>query len=173
MGLATLLVLIPVQAQAVEPLTVVNSSALEPVPIIENINNIEGSALISPNSVLPTVAPLLKEIPKQLTTTEEIKDYIVLMANRYDVSAKLLLAIAKAESGYVANARNISSSASGLYQYLDGTFLNYCIKYYGLTDTMIDKNNSKIQIECAAKMIRDGGRAHWSESFAGWSHAIP
>lgn len=178
MGVATLLVLIPSQAQAVDTRSVIDSSALEPAPIIENINHIEDeSALVSPNSVLPTVAPLMKELPKQLTTTQEIKDYIVLMANRYKVSSKLLLAIAKAESGYIINAKNQGSTASGIFQYINKTFFDYCIIKYGLTSTMKDKNNPKIQIECAALMIRDGGVSHWSESQRAWqyawSHAIP
>lgn len=174
MGLATLLAFIPIQAEAVESHSVVNTGALDPTPIIQDYYHIEdSSALGSLSSVVPTVAPLMKEEPKELKTIEEVKEYIIKMSEKYDVSAKLLLAIAKAESGFVINARNFSSTASGLYQYLDGTFLNYCIKIYGLTDTMKQKNNPKIQIECAVKMIRDGGKSHWSESMRSWSHALP
>lgn len=82
-----------------------------------------------------------------------------------------------AESGWQPEIKNASSSASGLFQFLDSTFKRYCIggtddkgQDYGyhLTDSMANKNNPYIQTDCAVLMIRDGGLSHWDASRHLW-----
>ena len=55
-----------------------------------------------------------------------IEDLIVSMAKEGGVSPTTALRIAKCESSLNPNARNKHSSAKGLYQFLDGTWKNYC-----------------------------------------------
>lgn len=88
------------------------------------------------------------------------------------MNPKLALNIAKAESNFIPTARNTSSSASGLYQYIDGTFKDFCITKYGLATSMEQKNDPKIQAECAVRMLSEGGEGHWNESRANWSRQL-
>ena len=82
-----------------------------------------------------------------------------------------MLAIAKAESGINANAKNPSSTASGVMQFLDSTFKNYCVKKYGMAD---EKDNPFIQINCAVEMLKEkDGWFHWKSSYAVWGKTYP
>lgn len=69
--------------------------------------------------------------------------------------------VAECESGFKPDVKNRLSTASGLFQFLDGTFFKYAEAYELPTD---NKNDPKIQAELAAKMIRDGGLGHWDAS---------
>ena len=107
------------------------------------------------------------------TSKDSIGDYIESRAMYYGVNPKKALAIAKAESNLVINAKNSESTASGIYQFINGSFKYFCIEKYKMTDTMEDKNNPYIQIECATKLLGEGGDKHWSESSSKWSkHAL-
>lgn len=78
------------------------------------------------------------------------------------------LAIANAESGLNPNAKNASSTASGLYQFINSTFLRYCIQRYNFTDSLDDKNDPDIQIKCAITLLSEGGENHWNASRKYW-----
>jgi len=80
--------------------------------------------------------------------------------------------IAKAESNWNPNAKNKSSSASGLFQFIDGTFRAYCINKYRLADSMAQKNNPYIQIDCAVKMLNLGLVGHWDASASVWKKSL-
>ena len=100
---------------------------------------------------------------------ESIKDYIVYVASREDVNVGLAVAIAGAESNFIWNAKNPKSSASGVFQFINGTFLGYCRDKYGLAKSLEDKNNPFIQTNCAIYMLKEeGGHKHWLESSKGW-----
>ncbi len=76
--------------------------------------------------------------------------------------------IVVAESGWKPDIKNKVSTASGLFQFLDGTFKSYCIEKYGLAESMDQKNDPYIQIDCAVRMIRAGGVGHWDASKHSW-----
>ncbi len=82
----------------------------------------------------------------------------------FDLADRIIIA----ESGWKPDIKNASSSASGLFQFLDSTFEHYCIEYYQFAVDMNQKNNPYIQIDCAIHMIADGGLRHWSESEHLW-----
>ena len=99
----------------------------------------------------------------------QIEDYIAHVASKEGVSVGMALKIAEAESGFEPNAKNPKSTASGVFQFLDSTFNNYCIKKYKLTDTMEDKNHPAIQVNCAIYMLSEpNGYKHWLESSKSW-----
>ena len=104
-----------------------------------------------------------------LISTTSIAEYIEARAMAYGYPPKKARAIAKAESEFNVNAKNKGSTASGTYQFINGTFKGFCIDQYKLTDTMKDKNDPHIQIECAIKMLASGGESHWDESKHVWS----
>jgi len=119
-----------------------------------------------PNYSLTQDISVLKNV--ELNSTTSIAEYIEARAMVYGYSPKRAVAIAKAESSLNPNAKNSGSTASGLMQYINGTFLGFCINKYKLTDTMEDKNDPHIQIECAVRMLSEGGESHWSESSGSW-----
>ncbi len=90
----------------------------------------------------------------------------------YNVSPVLAVSIIKAESNFDIDAKNTTSTASGLAQYINGTFSGFCIDRYRLTDTMKEKNNPYVQIECLVLMLSEGGVGHWSESKGAWSKLV-
>lgn len=108
-----------------------------------------------------------------IITPEQIKpltieEKIIAKAEEYGYSTTTALAIAKAESGLNPDAKNKESSASGVYQYINGTFLSFCVQLYGLTDSLANKDNPDIQIECAIRMLSEGGEGHWDASKHIW-----
>lgn len=108
-------------------------------------------------------------------TIEKPADVVGLInyyALKYDIDPALPLAIAKAESGLVINAKNSHSSASGLFQYINSTFEYFCIKKYGIAQSMADKNNPDFQAHCAVRMLADGGESHWNESRHVWGKSF-
>lgn len=106
---------------------------------------------------------------------ETIEQKIGRRAEELGYDSRKAQAIAWAESRFDPNAESVSSTASGVYQFLDGTFSYYCIKQYKLTDSLVHKNDPDIQIECALKMLTElkGGENHWSPSRASWPKYKP
>lgn len=126
------------------------------------------------SSGLFVTAPYVAPLPPVEVRIPEPREYLMEKTGPdFDLFNRIVIA----ESGWQIDIKNASSSASGLFQFLDGTFKTYCIggtdakgNSYGyfLTDTMKDKNNPYIQIDCAVAMIYDGGLSHWNESKYLW-----
>ena len=93
-----------------------------------------------------------------------MKALVTSTALKYNIDPDLFLRIAICESGLNPNAKNKTSTASGLFQFLNSTFFNYAEAY----EFPLDKNNPEIQANLAAKMIQDGGLSHWNSSRSCW-----
>lgn len=100
---------------------------------------------------------------KELPTPEEY------LREKTSSSFDLFNRIVIAESGWKPDIKNKKSSASGLFQFIDGTFKSQCIEKYKFTNSMSQKNDPYVQIDCAVQMIRDGGLSHWNASKHIWS----
>lgn len=108
-----------------------------------------------------------------LRSVDQIKDYITARAIDNDASVATALAIVEAESGFNVHAKNASSTASGIAQFIDGTFRKLCINEYKLTDTIRDKNDPYIQIECLVRRLAEnGGSSEWQASKPFWQKLI-
>jgi len=68
----------------------------------------------------PVIEPVI--IVKEKTVQEKIIDY----ADTYGVERETALRIANCESGYNPLAKNKTSSATGVYQFINSTWDNYC-----------------------------------------------
>ncbi len=101
-----------------------------------------------------------------------IKDYTISRAMAHGVSPTLAVSIIEAESNFNIDAKNKGSTASGLAQYLNGTFKAFCIDKYSLTTDMANKNNPYVQIECLTLMLADGGEHHWDASRSIWKKKL-
>lgn len=96
--------------------------------------------------------------------SNDIRSLIISKACYNHIDPELLLKIAECESGFQIDIKNKRSSASGLFQFLDGTFFSYAQAY----ELPLEKNNPEVQAELAAKMISNGGLSHWNASRSCW-----
>lgn len=95
------------------------------------------------------------------------------------VSVSLAVKIANAESGVWddnlkrklpnPDAHNPIGTASGVYQFLDSSFINLCIKKYKLASSLEEKNIPTTQIRCAITVLKEkNGYRHWLASMDTW-----
>lgn len=89
-----------------------------------------------------------------------IKDY----SARYNISPNLPLAIAKCESGYRADAKNRSSTASGVFQWLASSWANQPPGKAGISVFDAEAN-----IQAAVWLIAHGKSSPWNASKHCWS----
>ena len=101
-----------------------------------------------------------------LENIETLKSVIISTARDYHIDPDLFIRIATCESGLKPTAKNLRSTASGLFQFLDSTFFSYAHAYELHTE---NKNDPMTQIKLAAKMISDGGISHWNASKSCWN----
>lgn len=124
--------------------------------------------------IIPSTTTYRAEIPAEPIEEQiTIQELIVKRAREYGTDPIKSLAIAQAEnSAFDPEAKNPNSSASGVYQFLDGTFKEFCMRQYKLTQDFSLKNNAHIQIACFMRMIQDGKESHWNESKPVWERLI-
>lgn len=134
------------------------------------INRVEAEA---PIVIIEPPPPSLEEqIKAGDTSTTTIKAFIEEEAIRMGVDPKLATEIARAESGFQANAKNPKSSASGIFQYIDSTAKKYCVEKFGFMASLEEKNDPVKQTKCAVKMLSDGEEEHWEESRFLWGRFV-
>ncbi len=80
---------------------------------------------------------------------------IVLLAER----------IIQCESNWRPNAKNPSSSAYGLGQFIDGTW-DYVQKKWGVE---LDRDNPDDQMYAVVRLLKEEGTKHWKESEYCWN----
>lgn len=118
---------------------------------------------------MPIVEPIVTPVDKVIAgdwSTSTIKDYIVDRAILAQVDPALALAVAEAESGLDWAAHNQNSTASGLFQFINQTWLDNC------GHDLSWKDNPIMQTECALTLIKNGGIGHWKESEYVWSKLL-
>lgn len=102
-----------------------------------------------------------------ILSREQIEDYIDQYAAQYQVSASLMRAIIKCESGYNQLAKNARSSAAGFAQFLDGTWRS-AMKALGY-DTAITQYDGAKNIQALAYVMSTQGTRPWNASKACWA----
>lgn len=85
--------------------------------------------------------------------TEEIRELIVDEAKRQGVRSDFALFLAQVESNFNPNAKNPRSSATGLFQFIDGTWQGNCEG-----NRLDPKDNTR----CAMELLGSGGIHHWT-----------
>lgn len=113
-------------------------------------------------------SPVTYQAPPIDLHVPTIEEKIEQTAIKFSYSSARAIAIAKAESGLKPEARNSHSTASGLYQFIDGTFKAYCINKFQYAESLKQKNDPDIQIQCAVRMLSEGGESHWNASKPVW-----
>jgi len=130
-----------------------------------------------PVVVASTTTPIEIVAPVATTTpviVETIEQKIGRRAKALGLDPIKAQSIAWAESRFNPNAKNASSTASGVFQFLDGTFKEYCIRRYEFATSTAQKNDPNIQIECALRILETpGGEGHWYPSRPMWPYYVP
>lgn len=99
----------------------------------------------------------------ELTVEEKIKR----LAKANGVDGNLARNIAWAESRFKCDARNRRSSAGGVYQFIDATWLN-TQKRLGKPLTLDTKYDCDENIEAGIYLISQGELHHWNASKTKW-----
>lgn len=125
-------------------------------PIIGLLNADKTEESYPPTSSTP-VSDYLNEqnIPYE-PTLSDIQLIILEQAVLYGVDGSFALDLAAIESGFSPYARNASSTAKGLFQFLDSTWMNFCRNV-----TPQEVFNPTLNARCAMRIISEGGINHW------------
>ena len=119
-------------------------------PVVDSFAEIRESI-----HILPEPPAVVELIPQEI---------IAEVANREGIPVSVMLAIADAESNFNPNAKNPHSTATGIYQFLDGSW-----DYFNCPGSVV---NARDNIECfATVMKREGypaGLSHWNASKHNW-----
>lgn len=113
----------------------------------------EGGTKIQQKETPPAVA---------LKVNVSVEQAIIQAAKKSGMDVGYLFAMAQQESSFDPNARASTSSAKGLYQFLDGTWTGMVKKYgaiYGIRDTNDDKFNAGKNAMMGALFARDNEKA--------------
>lgn len=144
--------------------------------MLHKLVNVSISFAVASSTLVSGTYTIINDNPQLLdiSTKAQVEDYIISRAMAYNYPVNKAVAIAKAESELVVSAQNPlkGSTASGLYQFINGTFQEYCVNKYALAPDLTYKNNPFVQIECAMKMLSAGGESHWNASKSVWSKSI-
>lgn len=93
-----------------------------------------------------------------LDVKASVEQAIIQAAAKTGIDVGYMFAMAQQESSFDPNARATTSSAKGLYQFIDGTWSGMVKKYgstYGITDSNEDKFNAAKNAMMAALYSRD------------------
>lgn len=96
-----------------------------------------------------------------------IQDYIYEKATEEKVDPELAVNIVRCESSFDRYAKNPSSTASGYFQFLDGTW-DTTMQRMGLPTSTL-KTSMPEAIDAGVFLLRNDGTRHWTESSGCWS----
>lgn len=106
---------------------------------------------------------LLLQLSTELDVNLVVEDYIRLQASLANVDVCVALDIAFSESEFNPSAKNKTSTASGVYQFLDSTWNNYATKYWGANHGK-NKLNYRDNVDLAIMVLKNVGTRDWDAS---------
>lgn len=106
---------------------------------------------------------LVELAPTQPQNKAEVILLIRQTATRYGVDVAYALSIAEAESGFNCKAKNGTSSAQGVYQFINATWLS-TMKRMNLPQDLSTKTDCFTNIEAGIFLLSQGEVHHWDAS---------
>lgn len=119
------------------------------------------------NVIISNTIPAATHNPIATSTTKQPERNIKYFADLYNVDYSLAKRIAWCESRYDPSVDNLYSSASGLYQFLDGTWAMYAKLHWGTTKghSVYDYGDNA---ELGVWVISKYGTGDWVASSGCW-----
>lgn len=117
----------------------------------------------------PIIEEIIKEDKIKEKTLGEVEEYIEKYSKKYEVDVDLAKNIAWCESNYYQYAKNASSSAEGVFQFIDGTWM-YTMELMNLATTTDRKMEIPLSIEAGVFLLSEEGSYHWNASKHCWGN---
>ena len=89
-----------------------------------------------------------------------VEQAVAYFAEKYGADVRLALCIVRHESGFNPAARNPGSSAGGVWQFIDGTFVSTA-RRMGRDWRLPDKYDMMVNAEAGAWLLAHDGYKHW------------
>lgn len=105
--------------------------------------------------------------PAEPQNQEEVKQMLAEIAKADGVDLNLVLRIVKAESGYSCTIKNKNSSATGLFQFINSTWIS-TQKRMGRDTDLALKKDCRLNAEAGIYLLSKGELSHWNESKHNW-----
>ena len=136
-------------------------------PVQANIEN--SKVTYVKEEPIQVVEEIIKEdkIKESAKENEMVEEYIEEYSKKYEVDVDLAKNIAWCESNYYPNAKNSSSTAEGVYQFIDGTW-KYTMAMMGLATTTERKMEIPLSVEAGIFLLSKEGSVHWNASKDCW-----
>lgn len=109
------------------------------------------------------------DAPVSFKTELSVPELIIKYSDYYQIPSSLTFKIAKCESGYNPLAKNKSSTASGVFQFLNGTWQE-TRDQMGLNSSLELKLDAEENIKTAIWKIANGGLNAWNASKGCWGN---
>ncbi len=126
------------------------------------INSIPKQAVDQKTNIIVAQEETKKIVIEELTiiepTKEEVKNEIIKQSRQFGLNENAMLALAFCESEYIWNAKNPTSTARGVYQYLIGTWEETKSAKQGL-----ERNNIEANIREAMIDVSNGENWRWPD----------
>ena len=91
-----------------------------------------------------------------------IQSVIVVEATVAGVDPGMAIFLAAVESDFNPTARSKTSTASGIFQWIRGSWNGICVKGLKIADEHSDVFDPVLNIRCAMQTIAAGGISHWT-----------
>ena len=118
--------------------------------------------------IAPISPPVLET--REYTTQGQIRSLIADKAQRDGVPQVLALSIAYCESRFDPKAKNPSSTASGLAQFIKSTWRETMLRMdYPTSSNVFDP---ELHTEAFIWLLKEDGTSHWSSSKSCWSKML-
>lgn len=119
---------------------------------------VTASTMLSERQSSDSTGPLI--VFEEVSEEINIPEHIEARAISYGLDPEMAKAVAYCESNYIPTAQNSTSSAGGIYQFIDSTWISTS-KRRGADYSLEDKYDPIKSIENAMWLAKHDGWRHW------------
>lgn len=151
-----------------EQVTTPTNESNQPIRTVEQGTRYSDSGLHLVSTPIKTAKEEVRSFSGRDYSKEEVQDLIVKYSVEYGNApvAPLALRIAQCESGFNQYAKNKSSTASGVYQWLSSSWRSQPASEGGTVSVF----DAEANIKAAVWLIANGKTSPWNASRSCWNH---